>query len=171
MEVRFAPFLLDPSVPPEGKPRRQRSQPGDPPSALEERGTSLGITFSRGRERTSYSWPALEAAEFAAEHGAGIDFHKALFKAYFTDLEDISEPDVLVAAAQSVGLDGGEMLQALEAGTYRTQVRDGIQWSQSIGVTGIPTFVFDEQYGVVGAQDYQVFEAVMQELGVPKKGV
>lgn len=33
-------------------------------------------------------------------------------------------------------------------------------------MTGVPTFIFDEQYGVVGAQEYEVFERVMQQLEV-----
>lgn len=163
--MRFAPFLLDPSVPPEGKPRRQHSQPGDPPSALELRGESLGITFSRGRERTSYSIRALEAGEFATEHGDALGFHRALFKAYFTDLADISDPGILVEAAVAAGLDGGALADALERGQYRQQVIDGINWSRGIGVTAIPTFVFQEQHGIVGAQDYSVFQSMMTELG------
>lgn len=163
--MRFAPFLLDPSVPPEGKPRRQHSQPGDPPSALELRGESLGITFSRGRERTSYSIPALEAGEFATEHGDALGFHRALFKAYFTDLVDISDPGILVEAAVAAGLDGGALADALDTGQYRQQVIDGINWSRGIGVTAIPTFVFQEQHGIVGAQDYSVFQSMMTELG------
>lgn len=163
--MRFAPFLLDPSVPPEGKPRRQHSQPGDPPSALELRGESLGITFSRGREKTSYSIPALEAGEFATEHGDALGFHRALFKAYFTDLVDISDPGILVEAAVAAGLDGGALADALETGQYRQQVIDGINWSRGIGVTAIPTFVFQEQHGIVGAQDYSVFQSMMTELG------
>ena len=165
MTVRFAPFLLDPSVPPEGKPRRQHSQPGDPPSALELRGESLGITFARGRERTSYSISALEAGEFATEHGDALAFHRALFKAYFTDLVDISDPEILVEAAVSVGLKGEDLADALESGRYRQQVLDGINWSRGIGVTAIPTFVFQDQYGIVGAQDYSVFQSIMKELG------
>ena len=163
--MRFAPFLLDPSVPPEGKPRRQHSQPGDPPSALELRGESLGITFSRGRERTSYSIRALEAGEFATEHGDALGFHRALFRAYFTDLADISDPGILVEAAVAAGLDGGALADALDTGQYRQQVIDGINWSRGIGVTAIPTFVFQEQHGIVGAQDYSVFQSMMTELG------
>ena len=163
--MRLAPLLLGPSIPPEGKPRRQHSQPGDPPSPLEERGQSLGITFNRGRERTSYSIPALEAAEFAAEHGSGLSFHKAMFEAYFTGLKDISDIEFLVVVAESAGLDGAALRTALGDGTYRKQVLDGIDWSRSVGVTAVPTFVFDEQYGVVGAQDYAVLRNVMTELG------
>ena len=62
MAVTWAPFLLDPSTPPEGKPARYRRGPDDPPSPAEERAARDGLRFARGRERTSYSQLALEAA-------------------------------------------------------------------------------------------------------------
>ena len=150
---------------PEGKPHPQYIKADSPPHPLEQRGESLGLKFTRGRERTSYSIPSLEAGEFAAEHGAGLNFHKAMFKAYFTDLRDISGTDVLLDVAGSVGLDTDALRDALSSGEYRQQVLDGIEWSRSIGVTAVPTFVFDDQYGVVGAQPQEVLRQVMEQLG------
>ena len=72
---------------------------------------------------------------------------------------------MLASTAESVGLDSAELRTALEEGRYRQQVIDGINWSRSIGVTAIPTFIFDDQYGIVGAQDYAVLQSVMRELG------
>lgn len=132
---------------------------------MEERGEALGITFSRGRTLTSNSHLALEAAEFAADHEGGFAFHRAMFKAYFDELEDIGKVDTVVRVAESVGLDGTELRAALESGEYRQAVDDGIRWSRQIGVTGVPTFVFDEQYGVVGAQDHEVFVSMLSRLG------
>ncbi len=172
LDVRFAPYLLDPSTPPEGKPRKQQSTPGSPPSAMEERGTSLGLTYSRGREWTSNSLLAHEASEFVTEHESpevAWAFHKAMFKAYFTDLADIGKPETLIDVAASVGVPADAMRVTLENRTFQAQVADGIRWSRAIGVTGVPTFVFDERHGVVGAQDLSVMEQVMQQLGkVPK---
>ena len=88
-----------------------------------------------------------------------------MFEAYFTGLNDISDTDFLVEVGESTGLDGAALRAAVENGTYRQQVLDGINWSRSVGVTAVPTFVFDEQYGVVGAQDYAVLRNVMTELG------
>jgi predicted DsbA family dithiol-disulfide isomerase len=165
LDVRFAPFLLDPTTPPEGKPRQRHTHPDDPPTAMEERGQSLGITFSRGRTMSSNSHLALEAAEFAADHGAGLTFHRAMFKSYFDDLDDIGKVETVVQVGESAGLDAAELRQALESGEYRQQVDQGIAWSRQIGVTGVPTFVFDEKYGVVGAQDHDVFVSMMSRLG------
>lgn len=160
--MQFAPFLLDPSTPPEGKPRRQVTQPGDPPTAMEQRAAALGITFTRGRTWTSNSRLALEAAEFAAEQGAAIRFHRAMFKAYFEDLEDISNIDTIVQIGVEAGLPEAGLREALTAGRYSGEVEEGIRWAQGIGVSAVPTFVLGEQYGIVGAQDAAVFEDLLQ---------
>lgn len=171
LDVRFAPFLLDPTIPPEGKTRQPMTRPGDAPSALEQRGEALGIAFARGRTFTPNSHLSLEAAEFAAEKGPSHAFHRAMFKAYFEDMENIGDLETVVRIGASSGLDGDELREALEEGRFREQVDDGIRWSSQIGVTAVPTFVFDEQYGVVGAQDRAVFESVLERLGyAPRDG-
>jgi predicted DsbA family dithiol-disulfide isomerase len=169
LDVRFAPYLLDPTTPREGKARRPMTNPADPPSYMEERGESLGLHFTRGRTWTSNSLLAHEAAEFAADHGDGFAFHRALFKAYFEDLADIGKPETLLETARAAGLDESALRQALDAGTYTQQVQDGIQWAREIGVSGVPTFVFNERYGVVGAQEHNVFEDLLRRIGVAKK--
>lgn len=67
------------------------------------------------------------------------------------------------------GLPAAELRQALTSGRFRQRVDDGIRWAYECGVTAVPTFIFDEQYGVVGAQDQTVFESVMQELNKPPR--
>ena len=57
-----------------------------------------------------------------------------------------------------------DLRDALTTGRYRDQVDAGIEWARAIGVTGIPTFIFNEKYAVVGAQEYPVFQQVMQRL-------
>ena len=156
--MQFAPFLLDPSTPPEGKPRRQMTQPGDPPTAMEERAAALGITFTRGRTWTSNSHLALEAAAFAAAQGEEARFHRAMFKAYFEDLEDIGNLDTVLRVGTAAGLPEAELRAALTEGRYRDEVDEGIRWAQQVGVTAVPTFVLDERYAVVGAQEGRVFE-------------
>lgn len=162
LDVDFAPFLLDPGTPPEGKPRRQMTAPGDPPTAMEQRAAALGITFTRGRTWTSNSHLALEAATFAEERGQTLPFHRAMFKAYFTDLEDIGDLDVVVRVGEGAGLPGAELREALTSGRYRDDVDEGIRWAQQVGVTAVPTFVLGGKYGIVGAQEADVFARVIE---------
>ena len=106
IEVRFAPYLLDPTTPPEGKPRQRQTSPDSPPTDMELRGQAIGITYSRGRTITSNSHLAHEAAEFAAETPFAMAFQQRMFKAYFTELEDIGRLDTVVRLGVEIG--GGE---------------------------------------------------------------
>ena len=160
--MQFTPFLLDPTTPPEGKPRRQVTRPNDPPTAIEQRAAELGITFTRGRDRTSNSHLALEAAEFAAEHGDALRFHRVMFKAYFEDLADIGTIDAVTQIGAAAGLPEDELRTALTTGRYRDAVDEGIQWAQQAGVTAVPTFVLGGKYSIVGAQESRVFEDLLQ---------
>ena len=164
VDVRFAPYLLDPTTPPEGKPRKRYTNPDDPPTDMELRAKASGLKFTRGREWTSNSHLSLEAAEHASDHGKGIEFHRSVFKAYFEDLADIADLELLVGIGKDVGLDADEMKQTLVARSNRETVDEIIQWSRNIGVTGVPTFVFNEKYGIVGAQDFSVFEDMMERI-------
>jgi predicted DsbA family dithiol-disulfide isomerase len=129
---------------------------------MEQRAAGLGIRFTRGRTWTSNSRLALEAAEFAAEHDDALAFHRAMFKAYFEELADIGDIDVICGIAASVGLPEAELREALAERRYRDDVDQGIEWAQQAGVTAVPTFVLGEQYGIVGAQEAPMFEQVLR---------
>ena len=165
VDVRWVPYLLDPSIPAEGKTRTPQTQADTPKSALELRGEASGITFARGRTFTPNSHLALEAIEYAYEHDQmSNELHRALFKAHFEDFDNIGDIDVLVRLAAQAGVEAGGLRASLEAGEYRETVDHAIAWARSVGVTGIPTFIFNDKYAVVGAQEYEAFERMMEHL-------
>jgi predicted DsbA family dithiol-disulfide isomerase len=172
VDIEWRPFFLDPTIPPEGRERAPQTSDDTPKSHLELRGEAAGIEFRRGRTFTPNSHLALQAGEWAQEHGT-LDqlhaYHRAIFKAFFTDFEDLNDPDVLVRHAEEVGLDHEALRKALETKAYEEQVNEGIQHSYNIGVTGIPTFIINDQYAVVGAQDYEIFEQVFEKFGAVRK--
>ena len=170
MTVSWAPFFLDPTIPPEGRTRAPRTKPGDPPTHLELRGERAGIEFRRGRTYTPNSHLALETAEHAQEFGhddAGL--HRALFRAHFELDQNLGDVDTLVRIGAESGLDAAGLRESLETGRYRSQVDQRIAWAQAVGVTAVPTYVFNERHAVVGAQEYEVFERVMEYLGAPRR--
>ncbi len=174
VDINWQPFFLDPTIPPEGRERSPQTSEDSPKSHLELRGEALDIEFRRGRTFTPNSHLALQAGEWAQEHGT-LDqlhaYHRALFKAFFTDFEDLSDAAVLVRHAEAVGLDHEALRTALDTKAYEDQVNEGIQNSYRIGVTGIPTFIINDQYAVVGAQDYETFERVFEKFGATRKAL
>ena len=167
--MRFAPFLLDPSVRPEGR-EQPPHKPGAGPTYMQERAAKAGLTFTSGRTWRSSSHLSLEAAEFAAEQGHdGTAFHRAMFTAYFGDLADIGDVDTVVRIGGEAGLAETPLREALESGRYRDQVDESVRWARFAGVSSVPTFIFNEEYAIVGAQEYDAFEQVMATLGREKR--
>lgn len=172
MDIEWAPFLLDPSIPAEGRQRTPQTNSDSPKSALEERGEREGIEFRRGRTFTPNSHLALELAEYASEQGDPervTALHRALFRANFTDFDDLSDPEVLVRLGVEAGYDEAALRDVLESRPYREQVDQGVEWARAVGVTGIPTFILNDRYAVVGAQEYEAFEQVLTRLGTRRK--
>lgn len=170
--LEWAPFFLDPSIPPEGRVRAPMIAPGAPPSALEQRGEGLGLTFTRGRTFQPHTHRALEAGEWVARHGDTeqvIEYHRRLFRAHFTDQENLMELDVLAREATAAGLDGAALRADLETGALRADVDGRIAEARAVGVTAIPTFIFDGQYAVVGAHEYPTLVRVLEQLGARRR--
>lgn len=165
-EMHHAPYLLRPETPPEGMPARRIVPLEDPPTPMEIRGEQLGIRFTRGRTWSSYSHYALEASEFVFQTtDRGWDYSKRLFKAYFEELEDLGNVETLLRLAGELDLDVQALKTSLEERRYEAEVDEGIAWSKGIGVTAVPTFVFNEQMGMVGAQELPAFREMMRRAG------
>jgi predicted DsbA family dithiol-disulfide isomerase len=107
---------------------------------------------------------AHEATEYARVHGKVNEFHKVVFRKVYADGLDISNWDVLRAAAEEVGLDGSDMQQVVESGTYTDEVAAQVFQAQQIGVSGVPTYVINDRYAVVGAQPYEVFKRALDQI-------
>ena len=58
------------------------------------------------------------------------------------------------------GLDPDVLREALSDGRYTAEVEEQIAWTRAAGITGVPTFIFEEKFALVGAQDYEVFRDV-----------
>lgn len=106
--------------------------------------------------------PAHAAAKIAEALGQGDAYHRAVFRAYWFDGQDISEEAVLVALALKVGLDEAEFRAALADDQYRYAVVADEQWAYQAGLQGVPAFIFGERYLVSGAQPAAVLRQVAE---------
>jgi predicted DsbA family dithiol-disulfide isomerase len=115
-----------------------------------QRGAPYGLHFGNLRH-LSNSRLALEAAEFARDYGKYDIFHHAVFKAYFTNLEDIGDHNVLHRIARTCGIDPTKLQTALDEKRYSRHITNGSKLAQEAQVTAIPTFVIEGKQSITGA--------------------
>jgi len=166
LAVDWKPFFLRPETPPQGLPLPAyiREKMKDPNEPLKLRAAREGLKMVRG-EIIPSTRRAHEAVEFAREHGKLESMHAALLKRYWEQGQDLYSLDVLRGAAADAGLNPGELQAAIEAGTYRGAVEQGVQEAHELGIHAVPTFVFEDQFAVEGAQELPVFRTAMERLG------
>ncbi len=114
------------------------------------------------RAMTYNSRLAQELGKWADTQPGGEAIHGALFRAYFVEARDISQPAVLLDIARQVGLSVDAAREVLEKRTFKDAVDADWTLSRQYGVTGVPTFVAG-RYGVVGAQPYEALVQLVQK--------
>ena len=165
VKVEWVHFPLHPDTPAEGRSLAdlfagrnvdRKAMHAQMKARMEAEGLPYGE-----RTMTYNSRLAQELGKWADTQPGGEALHDALFRAYFVDARDISQPAVLLDVVERVGLSVDGAREALERRTFKAAVDADWELSRRYGVTGVPTFVAG-RHGVVGAQPYEVLEQLVE---------
>ncbi len=124
-----------------------------------------GLPRAETLEKVPNSRRALMIAELARDRGAFDALHGRLFDAYWARGRDIGEERVLVEEGTAVGLDEGEIVDALQDGRYLEKIEAQTRGAIELGAGGVPAWVIDQRVLVPGAQPHDVFARVLERLG------
>jgi predicted DsbA family dithiol-disulfide isomerase len=171
-EVNFRPFFLDPTIPLEGMDRQtyMRSKFGaeklktihDPLIAA---GKEDGVPYAFDKiTRTPNTLNAHRLLRWAHVAGSQRTVMEALFMAYWSWGQDISDPDVLATIATVNGLHGEDVKELLATDADKKDVIEEARMVQQTGISGVPTFIFNRKYGAVGAQPVEGLKAMIQKV-------
>lgn len=166
LDVEWRPFYLYFDTPPEGRElpdHVKRARASGSEERLRAIANSHGMEFL-STKRIYNTRLGHEATEYARERDKGNEFHKVLFRKVYAEGLDPSQWDVLRATAEEVGLDSDDMQQKVESGEYTSNVEEQVRWAYGIGVTGVPTYVINNRYAIVGAQPYEVFKQALEQI-------
>ncbi len=173
-DVHFQPFELNPQMAPEGEDvgehlaRKYGSTPeqmAQNREAIRQRGEDVGFMFRMDkRDRIYNTFDAHRLLHWAGVEGKQAALKRALLGAYFTDGQNVSSHDVLVAAAVSVGLDGLEARAVLASDRYAKEVRQHEQFYQAQGIHSVPSVIVNDRYLIQGGQPPEVFEQTLRRI-------
>ena len=158
--VRYRPYRLSPETPPGGTDRRAAlaakfpddAQRAAMREALEEAMQDAGVSFDPDTpERLPDTTDAHRVIRWSHEEGLQREVTEAVFEAYWQRGEDIGQRDVLARAAARGGLEEAEVAARLASEEDRTDVAEEAAAFRAGGVSGVPTFIVNEQTGFAGA--------------------
>lgn len=101
-----------------------------------------------------------------SEYGVEVQWNveQGLFAAYFSRGENVSDHTVLTDVGVAAGMDRTRTAAYLASDQGIQEVRDAVRGARGIGVTSVPTFVFEEQWAVIGAQPTEVFRQALDQV-------
>lgn len=171
-QLRWHPFELNPAMPAEGQNLREhiqqkygstKEQSDQVRRQLVTLGADLGFAFNFTDEsRIVNTFAAHQLLDWAETLGRQTDLKQALFAAYFTSGEDVSQPEVLASAVQRAGLDPETAREVLANGSHANPVREKQEFWTSRGISGVPSMVFASKYLVTGAQGADNYVRILQ---------
>ncbi len=106
--------------------------------------------------------------QFAKHEGVQPAVKEAFMKAYFEDGVDLSKKENLVAVAVQAGLakDKVEALLATDAGL--AQVAQAERELQKLGISGVPFYIINNEFGISGAQASETFVQAFENIVAEK---
>ena len=161
VEVQWLPFQLNPGLPSEGMPRAdyrkakfgslERSKQMDARVSEEGKGEGIEFAFERMQSQPNTT-QAHRLIALAENQDAVVD---ALFKAHFEQGRNIGDPQVLAEIAAQCGVQGWPE-RAHDVSKLEEEVRE-------LGISAVPTFIFERRTGVSGAYPAETLARAIRE--------
>lgn len=179
--VRWRPYQLDPNIPPQGTPRRDymlakfgsEEKLREIHDSIVGLGEAEGIRFNFGAMETAAN--TLDAHRLIrwagspkAPSGAQTRVVRRLFELNFEEARDIGDRTVLAEAAEDGGMDRALVEALLDSPADADAVRAEIGTAAQMGVRGVPCFLLEGKYAVMGAQDAETLADAIRQVAAAK---
>ncbi len=179
IEVNWRPFQLDPTIPAGGLDRHDymlgkfgsEDRIREIHARIEPLGAAEGIAFDFDAIKVSPN--TLDAHRVIRWAGATSrerqgKLVRRLFSLYFEQGGNVGDPAVLVAAAREAGMDATVVEALLSTDADADAVRAEIATASRMGVTGVPCFLLEGRYAVMGAQEAETLADAIRQVATAK---
>lgn len=171
--IEWHPFQLNPDMPAGGMDRVEylelkfggKTGAANAYAPIVERAEAIGLKIDfPAIKRTPNTLDAHRLIHWAGLEGCQTPMVSALFRAYFTEGKDISDPARLTELAEQVGMDAAVVAKLLASDADRDDISSRDRHSREMGVTGVPTFIVANRHAVPGAQPASLWASVIADL-------
>jgi predicted DsbA family dithiol-disulfide isomerase len=173
VELEYHPFELNPDMPLEGRNQKEyltkkfgsESKYRQITSQVTEVAAQEGLKFDFEKQVVSPNTRnAHRLIWFAKKQGKQIEMKEELMKAYFEQGIDLTKMENLISIATQVGLDPEKTKSFLNSTEGMAEVTTSEMQNAQRGISGVPFYIINNQYGVSGAQPSEVFTKALLEI-------
>ncbi len=179
VHVHWRPFQLDPTIPPEGKDRRDymlgkfgsEERIREIHARIQPLGAAEGIAFDFDAIRVApNTLDAHRVIRWAGAAGEDVQNRlvRRLFQLNFEQGKNLGDHAVLIEAAREAGMDAAIVETLLPTDSDVEAVRTEIATASRMGVTGVPCFLLEGKYAVMGAQDADTLADAIGQVAAAK---
>ncbi len=162
VEVHYRAFMLDPGAP-HGISQSVREvyekKFGGPDQAeammnrVSAEAAGEGLNFRLDIAQRTNTDTAHRLLALAEQEGRQIELVERLFAAYFTEGRPLATVEDLTVLAAEIGMEAETVRAWLSGDGGREAVDESLEFAARNGLSGVPTFVFDREFAVAGAQN------------------
>ena len=173
-KIEWHPFQLNPYMGKEGQDINEHleekyglseAQLKENKQRIKDVGIQAGVEFTfEQRARIYNTFDCHVLLHYAEEQGKQTELKLALFKAYFSDGQDVSDRSVLISVGESVGLNLERMQTVLNDESYHQVVKDEELKYKSMGISSVPAFIVNNKYLISGGQPVENFVQSLTEI-------
>lgn len=179
VHIRWRPFQLDPTIPPQGKDRREYmlakfgsdERIREIHARIEPLGEAEGISFAFDAIKVApNTLDAHRLIRWAGAAGEAVQNRlvRRLFQLNFEEGANIGDHAVLVEAAREAGMDASVVATLLPTDADVEAVRTEIATASRMGISGVPCFLLEDKYAVMGAQDADTLADAIRQVAAAK---
>lgn len=182
VDLHFQPFELNPHMPPGGQDLAEHltQKYGSTPEqqaqirqTIAARGAEVGFEFHPdGRGRVYNTFHAHRLLHWAESQGPGaqLALKKALLQAYQGRAECVEDPEVLLAAVATAGLDVAAARAVLDSDAHSAEVRERQRFYTQAGIRSVPAVILNDRHLISGGQPVEVFEQALRRVAAGQVG-
>lgn len=124
----------------------------------------VGLDYKLEKTVVANSFMAHRFLHYTLKEGKQLAAKELVFKAHFVEHKNIDDKEVLLAIGKQLGLDLDKVEQMLDSDEFSEAVKYDIYEAQQLGVRGVPFFVFNNKFGISGAQPLAVFSETLEKV-------
>ena len=150
--VRWLPFQLNPDLPETGIARseylqRKFGNPNRSYASVAAVGASVGIPFAFDRVKVQPNTVnAHRLMHYADQKGRQDEMAEELFRAYFIEGANLTDPDTLADIAARAGFEREALAAYLAGDADRELVQAADVEARNAGIGGVPFFIFNRKF-------------------------